>query len=217
MSQTALVIASADAKSEAILDAIPTQQSVLRDNTKKIWAVCREMVARRSPICPSAPAVAERGAINDPNFPAERSIYNRYRGILGAWRDAYKSIQSLQYEPILDSGINSDDLRGLDVGSQVKLKALNDELKMLRNMNNSLKQFIAESISINPAPSAAFDEMSTDLRGWLDHIERRRFVFDDVGLKVSKYTVANTVIMDISLIEKIRHWVGVTEHQKLLK
>ncbi len=217
MSQTALIVASAEAKSEAILDAIPTQQSVLRANTRKIWSVCREMVARRSPICPTASAVAERGAIKDPNFPAERSIYNRYREILSAWRDAYKSIHLLQYEPSLDDGFNSDDLSELDVGLQIKLKALGDELKMLRNMNNSLKQFIAESIRINQEPSINFEELSAELRDWLEYIERRRFLFDDVGLKISKYTVANTIIMDKSLLEKIRGWVGMSNSERLLE
>lgn len=199
------------------MDAIPAQQSVLRANTRKIWSVCREMVARRSPICPTAPAVAERGAIKDPNFPAERSIYNRYREIVGAWRDAYKSIHILQYEPALDYGFNSDDLRELDVGSKIKLKALGDELKMLRNMNNSLKQFIAESIRINSEPSLGFEELSAELRNWLEYVERRRFLFDDVGLKISKYTVVNTIIMDSSLLEKIRLWVGVSQPEKLLE
>jgi len=205
MSPIKAIVATADADTENFIGAIPLSSAILRANSKRIWLICRDMVARKTPVCPTADSVAERGGLTDNSFPSRQSIYNRYRTILSIWRKAYTAIMSAGYDSAsTKSDIDYWEIKSLDSDLQAKILEMKSRLNSLVLMNNSLKQFIAETVPVYSNEKNIGGDLAPELLEWIDYISRKRFTVDDVGLRVSRHTMAQTIIMERSLFEKLQ-------------
>ncbi|TCP87941.1 hypothetical protein C8J31_104330 [Rhizobium sp. PP-CC-2G-626] len=199
------IVAVADSKAAAILDAMPDTKA--KSNAEIINTICKLLVYRKTPILPTAPIVAEEGRINNPHFPSEQTIYNRYAKILRVWKMAYSDVMNIGIDPPLNSSeIPNIDTSTMDVGTANIVDRLKEITFELTQRNNILKQIIDNRV---PQPegdipfSQELDDVVLGFGKWLRSLaDNPAFHLDDMGLKVSRKTPINTRIIDAASLKK---------------
>jgi len=199
-------LALAEAKSANLLGSLPEGRRRARVNLEAIWVICRALVQRATPIAPTAKLVSEEGRNRNPEFPSAQTIYNEYREMLAIWRKAYTDILNIDArDPISLDQLEKIDVSELDEGTRFIVDELRQHVRELVQRCNALKQIIAESV---PMPAGSLtdssDKVMDELAEWLEDIERGPFDLDDIGLRVSRRTPPNTVVMHTDLFKALR-------------
>lgn len=205
-SRKGTILAVAEAKSASVLQALPEERKRARANMEAISGVCRALVQRGTPMSPTAKLVSEEGRNRSREFPSAQTIYNEYGEMLAIWRRAYTSILNIDaHDPIGLDQLENIDVSGLDEGTRFIVDELRQHIRELTQRCNALKQIIAEAV---PLPTDSFidssDNVMEELADWLNRVERSPFDLDDIGLRVTRRTPPNTVIMHADLLKGIR-------------
>lgn len=200
------MILIANRKAATIIDAMPEGRA--KTNTEGINAICKALVARPTPLMPTAPIVAEEGRKHNPHFPVEQTIYNGYSQILRIWKRAYHDIMNIDAQSILgDADVADIDTTTLDVSTANIVDRLKEIIREVTQRNNILKKIIddivpvpASDIQITPDVEAVV----TRLARWLRELSSNpAFQLDEIGLKVCRRTPLNTRIIDAELLEEL--------------
>lgn len=201
------IIAIADMKTEALVEALP-EDSKVRRNTEGIGTICKALLERRTPLVPTAGLVSEEGKKHNPHFPSEQTIYNSYRSVLQTWKKAYYDVMNIDADPDVTLGEVSKidtSLMNPATGDLVdRLKAIIIEVNQRCNV---LKRIIDEGVPVRSEDGTNLDQADDaigDLTLWLSSLPGTSFEIDDYGLKVSRRTPPGTRIMDARLLGKLR-------------
>ncbi|OWV64611.1 hypothetical protein ATY75_32195 [Rhizobium sp. N122] len=209
MSRIKAIIRAAEIETEDFIAAIPAKNRINQANNKAIANVCKMMLLRKKPIYPSAESVAEEGRVQFPKFPDKQSLYNRYSKMLGIWRRAFEGMVDIRADPAGTSIEDFErlDLTGLDAGTRASIQEMKSLIQRLFNLNKNLKELIGNSVSLQPHNDIAVPELVEMLGRWLSFVRSSRFLLDDIGLRVSRDTIARTTIMDRHTFDRIERFV----------
>ncbi|TBD01847.1 hypothetical protein ELH24_21840 [Rhizobium ruizarguesonis] len=204
VSRKGAIVSLADSKSEALIGT-RLEGSRARSNLEAIWRVCHSLVGARTPTLPTAPIVSERGAVKNPQFPTEQTIYNSYRAMLHIWRKAYYDILNADADPPLaTSEVEMIDTSHMDSSSAFVVGRLKEIVFELTQRCNALKRIIDEAV---PVPAGDLPEEATAimeaLAAWTRSMANGMFLLDEFGLKVSRRTPNGTRIMDADLFNNL--------------
>ncbi len=207
VSQKGSVIALAAAKVEKLAERYP-DTSRARANVDGISSICRELLQRKTPILPTAALVAERGGLRDRRFPAEQTIYNAYRNVLGVWRKAYYDIMNIDGEdPITADQVAKIDTSIMDVGTGNIVNQLKAIIFELIQRINVLKHLHDVSIPV-PANGVVqqldADRIMKQLQDWLNAMADSAFDLDEIGLRVGRKIAVGTRIMKRELFDELK-------------
>lgn len=196
----------AENNSAILIDALPPERAVARQNYEKIRTVCRSLLQGKKPYLPTAKLVAEEGGIVDSLFPSERTIFNTYSDMLKIWRDAYRAMADICADAAISvEDLDKVDLPDADAGTRFILEEMRRHILEVHQRNNNLKRLITENVpvvadSLSPTSGAVIDK----LERWHIKMEEGLFALDDGGLKVSRKTPVGTHIMDAGLYQDLR-------------
>lgn len=200
------IIAIADMKSAAFLEALP-DGSKAKSNIAGINGICRALLQRRTPLLPTARLVSEEGRKNNPHFPLERTIFNSYGKVIRIWKKAYHDVMNIDADP----PIAPDEVASIDTSLMApSVGNLVDRLKAIvleqRQRCNVLKEIIDQYVpdSSDPLPRGVdTDEIMTGLGNWLQALPNGGFQLDELSVKVSRKTPPGTRIMERRLFDEL--------------
>jgi len=183
----------------------------------RISEVCEKFVSLRPPINPTAHAVSEQGRLIFQDFPALRSLYNRYAWVLEIWRNVY--FDTVNYRSRSEPNdpmyfpIEGEKLMTLDEGTRANIIILQRLLKETKSRNDAYAQFIRENIpEDSPATNmedASLASLREDLEDWLNRISSGSagFDIDSIGIRTSRLNRPGTVVMPLQLFNGLRDLV----------
>lgn len=209
------LIIAAEQHSAAIVESLPGG-STARASADGVNTICRSLVARKTPMRPTAGVVAEEGRKLNPTFPSERTIYNSYHQILRIWRLAYRDVMNIEYGPPLAAA----DVANIDTSlMEASVGNIVDRLKIiifeLTQRNNVLKQIIDSKSQNSISPSSSdVAEIMQRFGTWLRELaDNKAFELDELALKVTRRTPVGTRIIDARLLETLLAFADKFNHE----
>ncbi|WP_296746330.1 hypothetical protein [Mesorhizobium sp.] len=204
------IIAIADMKSAGILDALPDGRKA-KSSMEGINEICRALLLRRTPLCPTAKLVAEEGRKGNPHFPLERTIFNSYSKVVRIWKKAYYDVMNIDADaPIDENEVERIDTSVMEPSTGDLVDRLKEIVSELLQRCNVLKRIIDEGV---PVPAGGLpegigaDEIMARLKDWLQSLYSSGFDLSDLGLKVSRKTPPGTRIMGGPLLDELRTFI----------
>lgn len=205
VSRKAAMIALATSKAAKLAER-HAEGSRSRYNEERISTICRALLQRKSPVKPTASLVAERGGIEDEDFPELQTIYNSYREVLAVWRKAYFDIRNVDAEdPIGLDDVRKIDTSVMDSSTAAVVEQLKAIVLELVQRVNVLKKFQDDAVT-TPAHGVV-QELDADriigrLRDWLATVADG-FDLDEIGLRVSRKNIVGSRIMRRDLFDEL--------------
>ena len=213
----ALILSWADEQSAVLIDGVGPKNKIRKENLEKISKVCRALVARAKPLCPSAEEVKESAtALGFETFPSPRTIYNTYGEMLQIWRKAWRDIGNIEKNPSPKAdALLAFDASGLDLGTQEVIGELKRLVRELLNHVKGLKQIVAAQVPVYLEKAQIGDEdVMVQLCFWVKDVLIDGFSLDQTGLLVSRHTGPGTPIMPLPLWDGLNRMGSIYEASK---
>lgn len=203
-SRRASIIAIANTESRLEMDARSKSPEIVA-NLEAIRVICEQLVMKPHPCRPTAPLVAEIGAIRRVSFPGKQTLWNSYRKMLQLWRRAYVSILDIDAIGLgRDDDLDKIDVTKFDVGARGLIQDLIVRLKEMRRQRDG---FAASLSKVVPTPAGSLpqnaDQAVRKLKAWTEKMRSGVFDLDDIGLRVSRKTATRTVIMEADTFNEL--------------